>query len=94
MSQSGADIISLDWTVSVADAQGVIGPDVGIQGNLDPTTLLLATDQVVVQQTNQILSEVQPNRKHIMNLGHGIDATTAEDRVKLFIDAVHAYKKQ
>ena len=29
---------------------------------------------------------------HVMNLGHGIEATTPEPSAALFVDTVHAYK--
>ena len=94
MSDQGADIISIDSTVSVTEAQRRIASSVGIQGNLDPATLLLASDTEVVEQTTQILSEVSPGRSHIMNLGHGIDAATSEDRVRLFVDTVRGFKRR
>ena len=30
--------------------------------------------------------------KHIMNLGHGIEATTPEENAKLFVDTVKGYR--
>ena len=36
MAQSGADIISLDWTVTIEEARLRIGDNIGIQGNIDP----------------------------------------------------------
>ena len=29
---------------------------------------------------------------HVMNLGHGIEATTPEPSAALFVDTVHAYE--
>ena len=35
-----ATSIGLDWRIDLADGWGVVGPDHGVQGNLDPTLLL------------------------------------------------------
>lgn len=78
MANSGADIVSLDWTVSIQEARARMGPKVGIQGNLDPM-VLFAPDEVIKSHTEAILDAVGGHH-HVMNLGHGIDATTKEDR--------------
>lgn len=90
MASSGVDIISLDWTVSVEEALQRIGPKVGIQGNLDPM-LLFAPDQVIQERTESILRSCS-GRRHIMNLGHGIDAETSEVKAKFFVDTVKNYR--
>lgn len=90
MTSSGVDIVSLDWTVSIEEARRRLGPDVGIQGNLDPM-LLFAPDQVIKQRTEDILRSGE-GRRHIMNLGHGIDAATPESKAKLFVDTVKRFK--
>ena len=46
MASSGADIVSVDWTVSMDEAMRRLGPNVGVQGNLDPAVLLGPHDQV------------------------------------------------
>ena len=40
MASTGADIVSVDWTVSMDEARRRLGPDIGVQGNLDPAVLL------------------------------------------------------
>ena len=39
MSQSGADIINVDWNVDMADARRRLGKEMKVQGNLDPGVL-------------------------------------------------------
>ena len=46
MAQSGADIVSVDWTVSMDEAMRRLGPNIGVQGNLDPAVLMGPHDQV------------------------------------------------
>ena len=85
------DIISVDWTITLNEAVKRIGnPSIGVQGNLDPM-LLHAPANVIQDRTNAVLKEGK-GKRHIMNLGHGIDSTTPEENVKLFVDFVK--KKQ
>jgi len=90
MASSGVDIISLDWTVTIAEARRRIGNEIGIQGNLDPM-VLFAPDDVIKERTEEVLS-MGGGRKHVMNLGHGIDAGTSEEKAKFFVDTVQSYK--
>lgn len=90
MATSGVDIISLDWTVTIDEARKRIGNDIGIQGNLDPFVLHGPKD-TIKKQTEEILRLGQ-GKNHVMNLGHGIDATTPEDKAKFFVDTVQAWR--
>lgn len=90
MASSGVDIISLDWTVTIDEARRRIGNEIGIQGNLDPM-VLFAPDDVIKERTEEVLS-MGGGRKHVMNLGHGIDAGTSEEKAKFFVDTVQSYK--
>ena len=40
MRDNGCDIVSVDWTVTMSDARARLGPDVGVQGNLESAVLL------------------------------------------------------
>lgn len=90
MASSGVDIISLDWTVTIDEARKRIGDKIGIQGNLDPM-VLFGPDATIKEQTEAILKQ-GGGRNHVMNLGHGIDAKTPEEKAKFFVDTVHAWK--
>jgi len=39
MAKSGADIVTVDWAVDMAEARSRLGKDVKVQGNLDPGVL-------------------------------------------------------
>jgi len=90
MAKSGVDIVSLDWTVTIPEAKLRMGNDIGIQGNLDPM-LLYAPNDVIKQRTEEIL-RAGAGKKHVMNLGHGIDARTSEEKAKFFVDTVKNFR--
>ena len=46
----------------------------------------------IKEQTEAILAQ-GGGRNHVMNLGHGIDATTPEHKAKLFVDTVQAWRQ-
>jgi uroporphyrinogen-III decarboxylase len=39
MTSLGYDVLGVDWCISPEDARKVAGPDVVLQGNLDPAAL-------------------------------------------------------
>lgn len=90
MKATGTDIISLDWTVTIAEARQRLGTEIGLQGNLDPM-LLFAPEEVIKERTYEILREGE-GKRHVMNLGHGIDARTSEEKAKFFVDIVKSFK--
>jgi uroporphyrinogen decarboxylase len=84
----GADVQGLDWRVSLTDAIKVFGPDISIQGNLDPCALLLPEDKLE-KRIAGILEEGKAARGHIFNLGHGILPETPPEKAKFVVDTVH-----
>lgn len=92
MASVGADIVSVDWTVDLTTARKRMGDKVGLQGNLDPT-ILLSSHETIKARTHEILDQTKDAPLgHVMNLGHGIDATTPEANAKFFVDTVQAYR--
>lgn len=84
------DIVSVDWRLPLGRAWEIIGPDKGIQGNLDPA-LLLAPWAAVEKQARRILTEADGRRGHVFNLGHGIIPQTDPDQLSRLVELVHAH---
>lgn len=83
----GFEVIGLDWTVDPDEARKQVGPNVTLQGNLDPQDLY--KDAVEVRQiTNRMVLKFGKKR-YIANLGHGITPQTPIGSVTSFIDTVH-----
>ena len=90
---SGADVLGLDWRVDIAKAVEQLGPDVSVQGNLDPIALLLP-EKELRDRVAKILAGASKARGHICNLGHGIHRFTPPAQAKLFIDTVHELSRK
>ncbi|WP_218082342.1 uroporphyrinogen decarboxylase [Anthocerotibacter panamensis] len=86
MAQAGADVISVDWTVTMAEARRRLGPQLAVQGNLDPC-LLFGPQTLIREKILEIIAEAGPTG-HIMNLGHGILPTTPEENARFFFECV------
>ncbi|TAF51659.1 MAG: uroporphyrinogen decarboxylase [Oscillatoriales cyanobacterium] len=84
MGESGADLISVDWTVDMADARRRLGPEMGVQGNLDPG-VLFGSKEFIRDRILDTIKKAGP-RGHILNLGHGILPTTPEENAAYFFE--------
>jgi uroporphyrinogen decarboxylase len=84
MGQTGADFVSVDWTVDMADARKRLGADMGVQGNIDPG-VLFGSKEII---RDRIFDTVRKagNRGHILNLGHGILPGTPEENAAYFFE--------
>ena len=106
IANSGADVIGLDWTMSLAKARKQLVDNhqaVALQGNLDPL-ILMGNEKIIQQKTAEILSElaqtnpikdgISPLDGHIFNLGHGISQFTAPEQVHFLIDTIQTESKK
>ncbi|MBN1477812.1 uroporphyrinogen decarboxylase [Candidatus Sumerlaeota bacterium] len=90
MAESGADVLSVDWTLPLGEVRRRVGSDLTLQGNLDSTTLL-STPEAVRRETRAMLEELGGER-HIANLGHGILPSTPVECAQAFVDTVKGWR--
>ncbi|MBD3422477.1 MAG: uroporphyrinogen decarboxylase [Chitinivibrionales bacterium] len=88
VAQTGGDVISVDWRVSLSKAWRQIGNGKAIQGNLDPIALMAPWRELQFH-IDRVLDSVRGRTGHIFNLGHGILPNTPVDHVRRAVDYVH-----
>ena len=89
MRETGADVLGLDWRTPIDAARHILGPGVGVQGNLDPIALF-APQEVLKRRVEEVLRQAAGRPGHIFNLGHGIVPGTPVENV---IQVVHWVKE-
>ena len=89
MHRAGADVVGVDWRVPLDEARRRLGPDVPVQGNLDPA-VCLAPWEVVAEQTRVVLAAAGDGPGHVFNLGHGVLPETDPAILEQVVDLVHA----
>ena len=87
---TGARVLSLDWRQSMASARKRFGPDLGLQGNLDPATLFAPPDEVR-RRTLALLESMRGDSAFVFNLGHGIHRETSVEAVAALVETVQGF---
>ena len=96
----GADVLGLDWTMSLGRARALVGDRVALQGNLDPNVLFAPPEVVAAEGVKVLEAFGRPQRTdgtwdgHIFNLGHGISQFTPPEHVSALVEAVHAHSRR
>lgn len=85
---AGGDVVGVDWRIPLADAWKRLGPEQGIQGNLDPAAGL-GSPAVWRASAKQILDEAGGRPGHVFNLGHGVLPETPQENLRGLVRFVH-----
>jgi uroporphyrinogen decarboxylase len=88
----GADMIAVDWAVDMAEARQILGPNVPISGNVDPTILFGSQAQIEAAVRDCIDKAGGPGNAHVLNLGHGVMQGTPEIAIKWLVDECKRYR--
>jgi uroporphyrinogen decarboxylase len=88
MVRAGGDVIGVDWRIPLDDAWRRIGYDKGIQGNLDPS-LLLVPFNLIEPRVHDVLARAAGRPGHIFNLGHGVPPETPPAVLRRIVETVH-----
>ena len=89
--KTGAQILSLDWTISLNNASAETNNQCALQGNLDPE--FLTTDSSTVKEEAERILKISESLKgYIFNLGHGMLPTAKIECVETLIETVTNYR--
>lgn len=88
MAAAGGDLLSVDARVLLDEAWARVGPDKGIQGNLD-STRLLAGWPATEEGARDVLRRARGRPGHVFNLGHAILPETDPALLARLVEFVH-----
>jgi uroporphyrinogen decarboxylase len=91
MLETGADCVSVDWRIDLAEAKRRVAGRAAIQGNVDPCSLLAPKEQLQAL-VHRTIDKFGGDPGYIVNLGHGILPPTPPEGVEAFVEAVKNYK--
>jgi uroporphyrinogen decarboxylase len=91
LAKAGASVVGVDWRVPLDEARRRLGPDVAVQGNLDPA-VCLAPWPAVAEAATDVLVSNGGRPGHIFNLGHGVLPETDPEILERLVDLVHAWE--
>lgn len=87
---TGVDVVSLDWTVDMAEGRKRLGHHVAVQGNVDPG-VLFGSKEFITKRIEDTVTKAGKG-KHILNLGHGIKVGTPEENVAHFFEVAKSIR--
>jgi uroporphyrinogen decarboxylase len=87
LSEIKADVIGLDWRVSIREGRRRIGYKFAVQGNLDPLVLTAPID-VMRQYALETLKQGLEQPGYIFNLGHGLFPEASLEKLKSLTEYV------
>lgn len=90
MRDVGVDAVGVDWRLPLDEAVRRLGPDVSVQGNIDPA-LLRAPWPVLEAHIVDVLERGRAARAHVLNLGHGVPPDTDPAVLTRIVEFVHAH---
>jgi uroporphyrinogen decarboxylase len=88
MAGAGADVVGVDWRITLAEASRRVGPAYAVQGNLDPA-LLGAPWPALADRVREVIRSGAAAPGHVFNLGHGVPPDTDPAVLARIVDLVH-----
>ena len=88
MAAAGADVIGVDYRVSLTDAVARTGGRYAVQGNLDPA-LVFAPWETLEAKVRDVVEQGRRAPGHIFNLGHGVLPDTDPTVLTRVVELVH-----
>lgn len=93
MAQTGVDCLSLDQKVDMGKAREILGNDICLFGNVDPTNTLLFQDaEKVEQESRQILSKAAGDGAFILSSGCGVAHESPAENIRAMVRMAKNFK--
>jgi uroporphyrinogen decarboxylase len=93
LAKAGASVVGVDWRVPLDEARRRLGPDVAVQGNLDPA-VCLAPWPAVAESAQDVLRRNGRRPGHVFNLGHGVLPETDPEVLESLVELVHLWSEE
>lgn len=87
------DVISVDWTLPLEQVRSILGPEMIIQGNMDPH-YLYAPPEIIRSKVERDLMSHTLHKNYIANLGHGVLPDTPIDGVKVWVSTIREFSEK
>jgi uroporphyrinogen decarboxylase len=84
----GVTVVGVDWRGELSEVRRLMGPQVGLMGNLDPQRVTLGTEAALAG-TEEILRNMRSDPRFIFNLGHGVPPETDPAVLQAVVQRVH-----
>jgi uroporphyrinogen decarboxylase len=89
---AGADVVGVDFRLSLTEAAHRVGPGYALQGNLDPA-VLFAPRTVIRERVQRTLAAGLEAEGHVFNLGHGVPPDADPGQLAYVVDLVHEARR-
>jgi uroporphyrinogen decarboxylase len=88
MGEAGAEVVGVDFRLTLTEGSRRAGPERAVQGNLDPA-VVFAPWPAVRERVLAVLADADGVPGHVFNLGHGVLADSDPDVLARIVDLVH-----
>ncbi|CDY23900.1 BnaC04g01370D [Brassica napus] len=90
LARTSVDVVSLDWTVDMAEGRDRLGRDIAVQGNVDPG-VLFGSKEFITSRIEDTVKKAE-REKHVLNLGRGIKVGTPQENVAHFFEVAQGIR--
>lgn len=87
MSKLGYEVVGIDYSIDPIEARHRVGPNVTVQGNLDPQDMYKTPEEL--RELVKDMVKKFGKERYIANLGHGITPQTPIESMSVLVDTVH-----
>lgn len=89
--QTGAKVLSYDWTVDLAKQKSQLPSHIAVQGNLNPD-IVTTNPETTHSKTLELLESMKGKPGHIFNLGHGLTPQAKVENVQTLVETVCSFR--